>query len=441
MKITKLSHLSGFSIQSHQLTWLIEPKALRAELLKKITNATHRIYLTALYLEDDEAGREVFLALIQAKKRCPELDIKIFVDFHRAQRGRIGEEASQGNAAMYRNMLEQHHVDIKVYGVPVKTKEVFGVLHLKGFIVDDSILYTGASINNAYFHQQDTYRIDRYHVIEHAPLAHSMAKYINDVLLADSHYQSLLTTDKPTKKDMNKFIRCYKRRLTKKHYEHGDTFSGNRITPLVGLGTQANQLNKAIVQLLRECQKQAFICTPYFNLPANIRRILGAKLRAGCRVEIVVGDKTSNDFYISPDEKFSLIGIVPYLYEQSLRRFVKSFQWAIEQDLLHIHLWKHQDNSYHVKGLSIDDTYHLLTGNNLNPRAWSLDLENALLLQDHDKAWTEQFAQEKTHILEHTTRIMHYSELEEREQYPLNVAKLLKRLNRFRLEKLIQRIL
>ncbi|MBE8568159.1 CDP-diacylglycerol--serine O-phosphatidyltransferase, partial [Vibrio sp. OPT46] len=50
---------------------------------------------------------------------------------------------------------------------------------------------------------------------------------------------------------------------------------------------------------------------------------------------------------------------------------------------LSIHLWKHDNNSFHLKGIWVDKRYMLLTGNNLNPRAWSLDLENGLLIQDN----------------------------------------------------------
>jgi CDP-diacylglycerol--serine O-phosphatidyltransferase len=32
--------------------------------------------------------------------------------------------------------------------------------------------------------------------------------------------------------------------------------------------------------------------------------------------------------------------------------------------------------------LFVDDDVAVLTGNNLNPRAWALDLENGLLLRD-----------------------------------------------------------
>ena len=45
-------------------------------------------------------------------------------------------------------------------------------------------------------------------------------------------------------------------------------------------------------------------------------------------------------------------------------------------------LWKDGDNTYHLKGVWVDNQYILLTGNNLNPRAWRLDAENGLLIHD-----------------------------------------------------------
>lgn len=45
-------------------------------------------------------------------------------------------------------------------------------------------------------------------------------------------------------------------------------------------------------------------------------------------------------------------------------------------------LWKDGNNTYHVKGMYVDSNFALLTGNNLNPRAWSLDLENGLVISD-----------------------------------------------------------
>ena len=39
--------------------------------------------------------------------------------------------------------------------MPVQTRELFGVLHLKGFVIDDCVIYSGASLNNVYLHKFD----------------------------------------------------------------------------------------------------------------------------------------------------------------------------------------------------------------------------------------------------------------------------------------------
>ena len=62
----------------------------RTTLLEVIANATQRIYLVALYLENDDGGRDVLSALYAAKRQRPELEVCVLVDWHRAQRGRIG---------------------------------------------------------------------------------------------------------------------------------------------------------------------------------------------------------------------------------------------------------------------------------------------------------------------------------------------------------------
>lgn len=441
LKLNKLPNMYGFELEPHNLSWITGAKALKTTLFDLIANAKQRIYLVALYIENDTAGQATFDALIAAKCNNPDLDIKVFVDFHRAQRGRIGEKTSEGNAAMYRQKLQEAGIEFGVYGVPVKTKEVFGVLHLKGCLIDDNVLYTGASINNVYFHEEEKYRFDRYHILAQKELADTMGHYINHTLLKCPKIQSLIHPHQESKKHIKSFIRTYKRQLSKQHYETGFSRTGSRVTPLVGLGNRANQLNKTILAMLRSCRQEIFICTPYFNLPSSLKRVIGAKLRAGCKVDIVVGDKTANDFYIQPGEEFSIIGLVPYLYEQSLRRFLKQFQWAIQTELLNIHLWKHDNNSYHVKGLSVDQSYHLLTGNNLNPRAWALDLENALLIHDEHKDWDIKFRKEQQAILKHTQRLKGFDALESPEDYPQNVAKLLRRIRRFRLETVLKRVL
>ena len=436
-----LDKLGGIALKADAVSWLLNPQDFKQALLARIASATSSIYIAALYVEDDEAGREVLQALLAAKARQPDLDIKVLVDYHRARRGLIGHKGDSGNYIMYRNLMAEASHPFDIIGVPVKSREFMGVLHLKGFIIDDAVIYSGASINNIYLQQKDKYRFDRYHLIECAELARSMRDMIKQDIVNDSAVsvlsQPLESEDNPEKQD----IKSFKHRLSQAHYQYKTTTVGNRVTPLLGLGRKNNLLNDTVIKLVEGAKQQLFICTPYFNPPAILSRALAKHLRAGKKIDIVVGDKTANDFYIPPEQDFSTIGALPYMYEQSLRKFAKRQQWASESGLLSIHLWKHEHNSYHLKGISCDDRKHLITGSNLNPRAWALDLENGLLLHDESGSWKQQFIDEQIHILQYTERLFHYSQLDALRTYPQPVQKIMNRIRRLKADFLLKRIL
>ncbi|WP_299496591.1 CDP-diacylglycerol--serine O-phosphatidyltransferase [uncultured Shewanella sp.] len=436
-----LKKLGGIPIQPEALSWLLTPCALKETLLMRIANAVHSIYIAALYLEDDDAGGEILSALMAAKARNPQLDIKVLVDFHRARRGLIGQKGDSGNYLMYRKVMQEAEYGIDILGVPVKSREFMGVLHLKGFIIDDTVIFSGASINNIYLHQHDKYRFDRYHQVVSQALADSMRDMIQVYLVNDEAVNSL-SESKETERLPNKSeITGLKQRLARASYRFDKVNTGNRVTPIVGLGRKKNVLNKTVIALIEESEDALFICTPYFNPPYILSRALSKHLRKGKKIDIVVGDKTANDFYIPPEETFSTIGALPYMYEQSLRKFAKRQQWAIEKGLLNIHLWKHERNSFHLKGISADGKRHLITGSNLNPRAFALDLENGLLFQDETGGWKAQFEQEQAHILEHTERLYHYSQIQTLQHYPPGVKKIMKRIKRLKADFLLRRIL
>ena len=207
------------------------------------------------------------------------------------------------------------------------------------------------------------------------------------------------------------------------------------------MGKLGNRLNRSIRDLLRSAKQEVFICTPYFNPPKAIVKDIQLLLSRGVRLTLVLGDKTANDFYIPPTEPFNTIGGLPYLYEVNLRRFAEKYQRYIDSGQLNLMLWKHEQNSYHLKGIFVDEDLALITGSNLNPRAWALDLENGLLLQDPEKLLLERFGAERQNILAHAKRLHHFTELERIEQYPEQVRRLLTRLQRFRAHLLLKQIL
>ncbi|WP_272576674.1 MULTISPECIES: CDP-diacylglycerol--serine O-phosphatidyltransferase [unclassified Providencia] len=422
---------------------LYKTEDFRDELLKQISQAQNTIYITALYLEKDDAGKDVLHALYAAKQANTSLDIKILVDWHRAQRGRIGAAANATNADWYYDVAKHYpEIEIPIYGIPVNTREALGVLHLKGFLFDDTLLYSGASINDVYLQRHNKYRYDRYHLIKNSQLTASMKKFIDDALLQSDAIHLLNTPNRPKTAEFKHLIKQFRLGLRGASYQ----FSGNAsndelsVTPFVGLGKK-NDLNRIITHLMGATNNKLTICTPYFNLPAVLVRVISRLLRDGKQVEIIIGDKTANDFYIPPEEPFKIIGALPYLYEINLRRFVSRLQRFIDSQQLTVRLWKDADNTYHLKGMWVDNHWQLITGNNLNPRAWGLDLENAVLIHDPKQQLQEQRNHELECIRTHTKVVSHFRELDSIQTYPVKVKKLIRRLRRIRVDRLISRIL
>ncbi|MEW5306357.1 MAG: hypothetical protein WDW36_008826 [Sanguina aurantia] len=402
-----LAGLPSFAVPADAIDTIPDPAAFRSALLQAIAQATRRILIVALYLQDDDGGREILDALYAAHAREPALEISIFVDWHRAQRGLIGKQKSEGNAGMYREYAERLGPGVVIYGVPVQNRELFGVLHLKGVIIDDIVLYSGASFNDVYLATHGRYRLDRYHRLRDRELADAMADFLRRHFVEGEAVRRLNVPDVPTTRSLFPAIRTFRADLDQAQYEVPRTALGDgdvAVTPLLGFGRADNLLNDVLLALLRGTRQRVILLTPYFNLPRPVRAVLGQLLRRGCEINIMVGDKTANDFYIPPPQPFRTIGLLPYLYENNLRRFARAHRRQMASGQLNIYLWRDGDNSYHLKGLFVDDEIAVITGNNFNPRAWALDLENGLLLRDPSHRLTATHAAEWAALKQHAVR-------------------------------------
>jgi len=439
-----LKKMKKMPISSDKVKCLLTTQAFKTELFNQIHSATKRIYLAALYLEADEAGSEVLDALYEAKSRHPDIDIAICIDFHRAQRGLIGaKKGGDTNTTWYQKISALKGHGVKIFGLPVKRKELFGVQHLKGFIFDNRVLYSGASLNDIYLHQAQKYRLDRYWSIDNRELANSMVTFLKEELVNRPAVMPLNAAHIPK---ISTF-KVKQRQLVKSLKQSSYKFSGEiasdelSVVPLNGLGARQNTLNRNIRRLLQSTQREIVIFTPYFNLPRIIGRDINALLKRGVKLTLVVGDKTANDFYIPTDKPFKTIGGLPYLYESNLKKFAEKYKSLLKTDQLNLHLWKDQNNSFHLKGLYADNRFMLLTGHNLNPRAWRLDLENGLLIDDPKQELKCLADQELAHILTNTTMVSDPRQIESIDDYPPRARKLLMRLRRIRADKLVKSLL
>lgn len=451
MKLTQgkndfFESLGSIGLSHHDISILTSTRDYQVKIFELIKSAKKRIYITALYLQDDEAGDAVLKALFEAKQNNPDLEVKVVVDFLRAQRGLMGQEACVGNVGLYRKLSQQYQYPIEIHGVPIKSREFLGVLHLKGLVFDDCVLYSGASINNVYLHYLDLYRYDRYHIIHSGALADTFVHFIEHNLVNSGAAKSLMTDSIVQVKQLKTAIRRQKRILRKAEYElqsdaQVEDDNDLILIPLTGFGQHKNKLNKAIYQLIKQTAKEVVIFTPYFNFPEKIRKALKSLLKQDKKVTIVVGDKKANDFFIPEHESFSKTGVLPYIYESNLKRFVKSHQKFIDTGLLAVHLWRNGRNSFHLKGINSDQTNYLITGHNINPRAWRLDLENGILIRDPQQFLQEKFDDELLQVMKNCRKINHFDDLENPDDYPYKVKKLLKKLKRVRLDRIINQLL
>src|SRR5699024_4842867 len=141
-----------------------------------------------------------------------------------------------------------------------------------------------------------------YHLIHNPLLADTLFNWIEEHLVKGRAVSRLNTETRPQKAEIKNTIRLYRHELRNAFCQ----FQGNAdnqclaITPLVGLG-KANPVNKTICHLIFCVKHKLTICTPYFNLPGVLVRNIIRLLREDKQVELIVGDKTANDFYIPED--------------------------------------------------------------------------------------------------------------------------------------------
>ena len=153
-------------------------------------------------------------------------------------------------------------------------------------------------------------------------MADTLIDYIKQHLLTAGAVQRLDRSDRPKSPEIKNETRLFRFALRRAGY-HFRGKAGNdelAVTPLVGLGKQS-VLNKTIHHLMSCADQKLTLCTPI----STCRRCWCATsfiCCAGKQVEIIVGDKTANDFYIPEDQPFKIIGALPYLYEINLRRFL-----------------------------------------------------------------------------------------------------------------------
>lgn len=467
----------GYAVEASQIETIQAVADFKSVLLSQIKAARHRILMNCLYFENDESGQEILTALTDAVRANPQLVVDVFVDLHRAMRGRIGAEVKLTNACWYyqalhqlnQQLVQEHKLTrnpINFYGVPCNARELFGVYHIKGYVFDDTILYTGASVNNNYL-GYSTYRQDRYQLISDPELAqsfyeftmrnfaHEMPVGYSPTLLNQHHARAVLHLSahetKFTSKQQRLDFKSYRQNVLLSNSlqyrwnpqaQLGNSLLNHQvaISPIYGLGRD-NLLNQCIFDAIAQAKEQIVIYTPYFNFTKRLTTKLMQRCKQGIKVTIIVSDKQANDFYTPPtSQNYTAANALPYLYEINLSKFTKKFQGLLNSGQLQIYCWSDNFNSYHCKGVIIDNQTYIFTGSNLNLRSFNVDTENALICYDPYQNLKKQFEAELEFMLANCRKLASYKDIETKAEYPQRVRKTLRNASILFLDKIAKRL-
>ena len=82
-----------------------------------------------------------------------------------------------------------------------------------------------------------------------------------------------------------------------------------------------------------------------------------------------------------------------------------------------------------------------MSGHNLNPRAWGLDIENGILIEDPEQTIMQAIDNEKHETTKHCRRLTGPDDLETIEDNPQPVKKLLGQAKRVKVDFIIKRFI
>lgn len=150
------------------------PEDFHATLCERIRNARERVYLATLYIGAGGNGKTKEDKFLSALSDCPAKDIRVLMDRNRGLRpietrhdGATTSTTTDSAKACHEVLTDKTSAHVFLFQVlrpwqqwclPNPVDEVFGVFHIKCYVIDNDIILTGANLSEEYF----TDRTDRY---------------------------------------------------------------------------------------------------------------------------------------------------------------------------------------------------------------------------------------------------------------------------------------
>lgn len=413
-----------FPARSDQIRLLSQPSEFYLELIQRIQNAQSRVILTSLYMGTGPLEEKLVNTLKNTLTDNEKVNVRILLDANRGTRGPVNSRTLLSPIVKQFSRSCQvsfyHTPDLRWplnKLLPHRYNELVGLQHMKFYLIDDSVIITGANLSSDYF----TNRQDRYIVIENHRQLSDFFDHLSLVLSRISFQLSSsdnLTLHEEFPHDPTSRRGGYtenSRRLVLDMYDSyrreniledqsSSPTSPNSppvdtwISPLIELPPLGIQRDSCVTQaLLSHARDSSCVTlgTGYFNLTQRYVEAILKKPRV--HFELLMAHPTANGFLNAK----GVAGGIPFAYTILASRFLASVSH------LKVSMYEYIKSgwTYHAKGLWYSESttgkpvLTLIGSSNFGERSLRRDLECSLLLITHSECLHTGLQQEKTSLL------------------------------------------
>ncbi|KAI9338885.1 hypothetical protein BD770DRAFT_422442 [Pilaira anomala] len=333
------SYAPTFYTHGENIKPLYEPSQFYSQLKSNILQAKERVFIAALYIGHTE--QELVDTIRLALDKTPELQVHVLIDCLRGTRVSKG----QSSATLLLPLIKDYPNQIKVSmyhtpdltgilkkALPQRFNESIGLMHLKVYGFDNTVMLSGANLSTDYF----TNRQDRYVLFNKQP---ELSSYYHNLLklVSNCSYQLLesnKSNEQPYQLVMNQGI--------------SDPVK-ETVLPVIQMGPfNIRQDEKLTLQLLQIADQQKNwtidLTSGYFNFTEKYKSYI---LNTRAKFQFLTASPEANGFFNSK----GVSRFLPPAYTYIEKKFYKQVKSMKRQNDISIEEYKRPGWTYHAKGL------------------------------------------------------------------------------------------
>lgn len=406
-----------FGMCGDDIQILDSPKEFYDSLLSHIKIAEREITICALYLGIGSMEAALVECLVKSCRLHPNLKVNILFDYSRGQRknkwNNQGKETLSSSVDLFSPLQTEfaNRVTLGVYKVPQLSgmkmllpspiDETVGVLHVKSYVFDDTLIMSGANLSHDYF----TNRQDRYHVFNNTPSIANFYHQLGKVMLQHSfQFDANLNRTDPASETSTLAPMIKKLLLPSQSSESSsqDTYLYPTVqfTPL-GL----RQDEAAIVHVLKSVRSEGYVdvASGYLNFPVFFQNEI---LNSSFTCRFLTAAPQANGFYTAKGVKRA----IPTAYSLIAQKF---YQCITPNHDSHRSLFEYnrENWTFHAKGLWIGSQYGqlpnftIIGSSNFGRRSFDRDFESQVYVATTNKNLQLALDYERTRLFQHVNQV------------------------------------